>query len=234
MPKRFLGGALVVLVVLVVAGIVVAVMDRARSGGTHLHPLASDHHRSEARSTNPAGAGGGVPTGGWNLPRPTRYQGVVGQGFPHSTLGAVALGYSEATAQVQVSPTTAEAAVEETALHPSDGLGQQVAQGVQAMRAHYGIAPNGPTSDTISLSLDACRVQQVAPDRVVAGYEGILVVQGPTVRTMTANYSFAVPLVWSGHDWKIDSAGASLPQPPIAFPGTPRSVSDGWHPCSET
>lgn len=234
--------ALAGLAVLAVAGVVVAATGLGRSPSPRPRVAAVSPHRPAAETpatstTVGSGSGGSSNDGGvltgWRLPAPAHYQGVVGVGFPHTTLGALAMGYQESAAQLQVNPSIAASVVEAVALHPTPALGAQVAQGIEALRAHYGITPNGPTADTISLSVEACRTQSVAPDRVVAGYEGVLVVQGPSIQGTTADYSFAVPTVWSGSDWKLDTSGASLPQPPIAFPGTPGATADGWHPCSE-
>lgn len=245
--------ALAGLAVLAAAGVVVAVTGLGRSGppppravaGAAARPAAGTSATSTtATSTTTTSTGTGTGTTGssnngsavlpaWRLPAPARYQGVVGVGFPHTTLGAVGMGYQEAAAQLQVDPSIAASVVEAVASHPAPALGARVAQGIEALRAHYGITPNGPTADTISLSIEACRTQSVAPDRVVVGYEGVLVVQGPSIQGTTADYSFAVPLLWSGSDWKLDASGASLPQPPIAFPGAPGATADGWHPCSE-
>jgi hypothetical protein len=143
------------------------------------------------------------------------------------------MGFNEMSAQLQVNPSIAASVVQDVALSPSPALGRQVAQGIEQLRTRFGIPPTGPTPDTISLSLEACRLQQVALDRVVAGYEGVLVVQGPSIQGVTQDFSAALPLVWNGSDWRVDVAGASLPSPPVAFPGAPGSAADGWHPCSE-
>ena len=245
MSKRLVG-ALGVLALLVIAGIVVALTGVGRSGSPSAsrRPSAAASKRpqgsvtTEPSTTTPTMPStttttSALPLGSWTLPSPKRYEGVVGVGFPHTTLGAVAMGFNEMSAQTQVNPSIAASAVEDVALNPTPALGQQVAQGIERLRARYGISPTGPTPDTISLSLEACRVQQVAPDRVVAGYEGVLVVQGPSIQGITANISAALPMVWNGSDWKVDTAGASLPQPPIAFPGAPGASADGWHPCAE-
>jgi hypothetical protein len=143
------------------------------------------------------------------------------------------MGFNELSAEQQVNPSIAASVVEDVALDPTPKLGRQVAQGIEQLRARFGIPPTGPTPDTISVSLEACRVQQVAPDRVVAGYEGVLVVQGPSIQGVTQDFAAALPMVWNGSDWKVDVAGADLPTPPVAFPGAPGSAADGWHPCSE-
>ena len=244
MSKRLLV-ALGVLGLLVIAGIVIAVTGVGRSGSSAASrrptSAAGKHHGgsgstkpSTTITTTPSTANSSsLPLGSWSLPAPKRYEGVVGVGFPHTTLGAVAMGFNEMSAQLQVNPSIAASVVEDVALDPSSKLGSQVAQGIQQLRARFGIPPTGPTPDTISLSLEACRLQQVAPDRVVAGYEGVLVVQGPSIQGVTQDYSAALPMVWNGSDWKVDVAGASLPTPPVAFPGAPGSAADGWHPCSE-
>jgi hypothetical protein len=241
MSRRLLV-ALAGLAVLAAVGVVVAVTGLGRSSssrpraaaGAAMRPAAGTPATSTTVGNGTTGSSNdGVVLPAWRLPAPARYQGVVGVGFPHTTLGAVAMGYQEAAAQLQVDPSIAASVVEAVALHPTPALGAQVAQGIEALRAHYGITPNGPTPDTLSLSIEACRAQPVAANRVVVGYEGVLVVQGPSIQGTTADYSFAVPAVWSGSDWKLDASGASLPQPPIAFPGTPGATADGWHPCSE-
>lgn len=243
MSKRLVG-ALGVLALLVIAGIVVALTGVGRSGSPSAsrrpgaavskRPQGSATTRpSTTTSTTPSTATtSALPLGSWTLPSPKRYEGVVGVGFPHTTLGAVAMGFNDASAQLQVNPSIAASVAEDVALNPSPALGRQVAQGIEKLRAHYGIPPTGPTPDTISLSLDACRVQQVAPDRVVAGYEGTLVVQGPSIQGITANFAVAIPMVWNKSDWAVDFA-TTLPRPPVAFPGAPGASADGWHPCSE-
>lgn len=234
--------ALAGLAVLAAVGVAVAVNGAGRSGSPRPRVVAGGGRRPAAKtpgtSTTVASGTQPSPTDGlalstWRLPAPARYHGVVGVGFPHTTLGAVAMVYQEAAAQLQVDPSIAASVVEAVALDPSPALGARVAQGIEALRARYGITPTGPTPDTISLSIEACRADQVSADRVVAAYEGVLVVQGPSIQGATADYSFAVPAVWSGSDWKLDASAASLPQPPIAFPGTPGANPDGWHPCSE-
>jgi len=243
MSKRLLA-ALGVLGVLVVAGIVIAVTGVGRSGSpaaSRRPTSAASKHHGGSGSTRPSTSttvtttpsSSALPLGSWNLPAPKRYEGVVGVGFPHTTLGAVAMGFNETSAQLQVNPSIAASVVEDVALDPTPGLGRKVAQGIEQLRARFGIPPTGPTPDTISVSLEACRVQQVGPDRVVAGYEGVLVVQGPSIQGVTQDYAAALPMVWSGSDWKVDVAGADLPTPPVAFPGAPGSAADGWHPCSE-
>lgn len=245
MSKRLLV-ALGVLGVLVIAGIVIAVTGVGRSGSPVASPRptsATSKHHSGSRPTKPSTSttvtttpstanSSSLPLGSWNLPAPKRYEGVVGVGFPYTTLGAVAMGFNEITAELQVNPSIAATVVRDVALNPTPSVGRQAAQGIQQLRAHYGIPPNGPTPDTISLSLEACRVQQVAPDRVVAGYEGTLVVQGPSIQGVTANFGIAFPMVWTKSDWSVDFS-TTLPRPPVAFPGAPGATADGWHPCSE-
>ncbi len=244
MSKRLLV-ALGILGLLVVAGVVVAVTGVGRSSSPSASPrpasAASKHHRGSTTTRAPSttttppssASSSALPLGSWNLPAPKRYEGVVGVGFPHTTLGAVAMGFNELSAEQQVNPSIAASVVEDVALDPTPKLGRQVAQGIEQLRARFGIPPTGPTPDTISVSLEACRVQQVAPDRVVAGYEGVLVVQGPSIQGVTQDFAAALPMVWNGSDWKVDVAGADLPTPPVAFPGAPGSAADGWHPCSE-
>jgi hypothetical protein len=82
------------------------------------------------------------------------------------------------------------------------------------------------------LSIEACRVESAEPNRVIAGFEGTLVVEGPEIQGVTSDFSKAITLVWNGSDWRIDPNSPDG-QPPIAFPGDPQSVADGWHACSE-
>lgn len=243
MSKRLVA-ALGVLGLLVVAGIVIAVTGPRTPGSPDVSPrpsaAVSKHHGgsgstkpSTTVTTSPSTANSSsLPLGLWNLPAPKRYEGVVGVGFPHTTLGAVAMGFNAMSALVNVNPNIAVSVVRDAFLDPTSAQLADEAQIVQQQRAEYGLPPTGPTSGTISLSLEACRVQQVAPDRVVAGYEGTLVVQGPSIQGVTANWAKAIALVWTGSDWRVDPNSPQAP-PPVAFPGAAGSAADGWHPCSE-
>jgi len=241
MSKRLLV-ALGILGLLVVAGIVIAVTGVGRSTSPSASrrppPAASKHHRGPTTTkasptTTPGSASSStLPLGPWNLPAPKRYEGVVGVGFPHSALGAVAMGFQAMSALVNVNPNISASVVRDVYLDPSSAEIATAAQEVQQARAQYGLPPTGPTSGTISLSLEACRVENTAPDRVVVGYEGTLVVQGPSIQGVTANWSKAIALVWTGSDWRVDGNSPEQ-QPPVAFPGTAGSRSHGWHPCSE-
>ena len=243
MSKRLVG-ALGVLALLVIAGIVVALTGVGRSGspsGSRRPSAAASKRPQGSVTTEPSTTTSMTPTttttsalplGSWTLPSPKRYEGVVGVGFPHTTLGAVAMGYQAVSALVTVNPNISASVVRDVFLDPTTAEVAAAAQEVRQARAKYGLPPTGPTSGTISLSLEACRVQQVAPDRVVAGYEGTLVVQGPSIQGVTANWSEAVALVWTGSDWRVDWRSPQQ-KPPIAFPGAAGSAADGWHPCSE-
>jgi hypothetical protein len=153
-------------------------------------------------------------------------------GYPHSTLGAVAAGYGSLASQVNIDPNIAASVVRDTYLDPTTSQVQEAAAVVSQARAQYGLPPSGPTSATIALSLEACRIEVVSPDRVVAGYEGTLVVEGTTNQGVTSDFSKAIAMVWNGSDWRVDPNAPEL-QPPIAFPGTPGASQDGWHICSE-
>jgi hypothetical protein len=191
--------------------------------------------------TAPAGGGGGGgggpaaagPADGWVLPGPSRYQGVAGVGFPDTTMGALALGYSALVARYTTDPDMAVSVVRATTLGTTPTLLAQVAHGTEALRTHFGLAPTGPTPTTIGLSLIACRLASASPSRVVAGYEGTLTVEGGSVAGTTAEVSVAIVLAWNGTDWKIDPT-ADLPTPDIAFPsGGSGPLPGGWHVCSE-
>jgi hypothetical protein len=171
-------------------------------------------------------------TNAWRLPAPTHYAGTVGVGFPHTTMGAVGLGYGVLTAEVNINPDISASVVRATALNPSEPKLRQAAEITKQARAQFGLPPNGPTSATFALSIEACRVQQEAPDRVVAGYEGTLIVEGPGIEGQTLNFSKAIALVSDGTDWRVDLNSANS-QPPIAFPGAPGSAEQGWHVCAE-
>jgi hypothetical protein len=175
----------------------------------------------------------GVPSGVWPLPGPSRYEGLAGVGYPKTTLGAVALGYSALAARFTTDPDMAVSVVRATALAPTPTFLEEVAQGTEALRTRFGLAPVGPTPTTIGLSLIACQVSAASPGRVVAGYEGTLSVAGGSVQGTTAEVSVAIILVWDGTDWKIDPRG-DLPTPAIEFPtkaATPTPA--GWHACAE-
>jgi hypothetical protein len=174
-----------------------------------------------------------MPFGAWSLPGPARYEGVAGVGYPNTTLGAVALGYSALVARFTTDPDMAVSVVRATVLAPTPTFLAEVAQGTEALRTHFGLAPIGPTPTTIGLSLIGCQVGSASPTRVVAGYEGTLSVAGGSVQGITAEVSVAIVVVWDGADWKIDPT-ADLPTPPIDFPtGSGRPTPEGWHACSE-
>jgi hypothetical protein len=175
----------------------------------------------------------GVPTGRWSLPGPSRYEGLAGVGYPDTTLGAVALGYSALAARFTTDPDMAVSVVRATALAPTPTFLEEVAQGTEALRTRFGLAPIGATPTTIGLSLIGCRVATASSSRVVAGYEGTLSVAGGSVQGMTAEVSVAIVLVWDGADWKIDPR-SDLPTPAIEFPtSSGATTSGGWHVCSE-
>ena len=174
-----------------------------------------------------------LPSRAWALPGPSRYEGLAGVGFPNTTLGAVALGYSALAARFTTNPDMAVSVVRATALAPTPTFLEEVAQGTQALRTRFGLAPTGPTPTTIGLSLIGCRVDAASSSRVVAGYEGTLSVEGGSVQGTTAEISVAIELVWDGTDWKIDPS-RDLPTPPIEFPThTATDAPGGWHVCSE-
>jgi len=243
MSKRLVA-ALGVLGLLVLAGIVVAVtgVDRSTSPSAARRPPSAvrKHHGELGRTKRPSTAtttpstanSSSLPLGSWNLPAPKRYEGVVGVGFPHTTLGAVAMGFNALSALVNLDPDIAVSVVRDTALDPTPAQLAEEAQVVEQFRAQYGLPPTGPTSATASLSLEACRVQSVSPDRVVAGYEGTFVLLGPSIQGFTANWAKTIALVWTGSDWRVDPNSLEAP-PPFALPGTPGAAADGWHPCWE-
>ena len=188
---------------------------------------------SSSPATGPQPQGPGVvPPGTWALPSPQRFVGTAGVGFPHTALGAVAMGYGSLSAQVNVDPDIAASVVRATYLSPQPTQIVEAAQVVEGARATYGLSPTGPTAATIDLSLEACKVESETADRIVAAYEGTLVVEGPSVQGITSDFSKAVTLVWTGTDWRIDP-NAPVAQPTVAFPGTPQAAGEGWHPCSE-
>ena len=158
---------------------------------------------------------------------------MAGVGFVHSTSGALALGYSALAARFTTDPDMAVSVVRATALAPTPTFLEEVAQGTQALRVRFGLAPAGPTPTTIGLSLIGCRVASASPTRVVVGYEGTLSAEGGSVQGTTAEVSVAIALVWDGADWKIDPS-TDLPTPPIAFPTKASApTAGGWHVCSE-
>ena len=100
MSKRLVG-ALGVLALLVIAGIVVALTGVGRSGSPSASrrssAATSKRHQGSATTrpstttstTSSTATTSALPLGSWTLPSPKRYEGVVGVGFPHTTLGAV-------------------------------------------------------------------------------------------------------------------------------------------------
>jgi len=175
----------------------------------------------------------GLPSGVWQLPGPSRYEGLAGVGFPDTTLGAVGLGFSALAARFTTDPDMAVSVVRATVLAPTATFLDEVALGTESLRTRFGLAPSGPTPATIALSLIGCRVASASLDRVVAGYEGTLSIAGGSVQGTTAEVSVAIVLVWSGADWKIDPRG-DLPTPSIEFPTHSGSATaGGWHACSE-
>jgi hypothetical protein len=185
----------------------------------------------------PAGDTGGTdalaPVAEWSLPGPSRFEGVAAVGYPHTTLGALALGYSALAARYTTDPDIAVSVIRATVLRPSITLLRAVAHGTEALRTRFGLAPTGPTPTTIGLSLIACQVTSASPSRVVAGYEGTLSVEGGSAQGTTAEVSASIVLAWDGADWKIDST-ANLPTPPIEFPTSAGgATAGGWHVCAE-
>jgi hypothetical protein len=233
------------LVALVLAGVAVTITGGAIPGAGQLHssrrsPMVSAvPQAATAAQPAPTPAPPAPPSSGpvlttdmWSLPSPDHYAGTVGVGFPHTTLGAVALGYGVLTAEVNVNPDISASVVRATALDPSPSKLRQAAEVTKQARVKFGLPPSGPTSATFALSIEACRVEQETPDRVVAGYEGTLVVDGPTVAGQTLNFSKTIALVSNGTDWRVD-LNAVAPPPPIAFPGAPGAADQGWHACAE-
>ena len=187
---------------------------------------------SPASSTTTTAGSSGVELSYWDLPRPARFRGVVGVGYPHTRMGAVSMGFGALTAEIQVDPDIAASVLTAVALKPSAALGAQAAAGIRSLRSRYGIAADGPTSDTIGLSVIGCRLSSSSADKVEAGYEALLNVEGPGIENQSTDWSGALAMVWNGHDWRVDTT-ANLPNPPIAFPGSPGSAAEGWHPCGQ-
>jgi hypothetical protein len=237
MPRRWKFAAWV-LGALVAAGVVVTVGAKPRPVSPVRQvphaPQASTHPTIANPPTADATAEPALPTGHWALPSPSRYEGLAGVGFLHTTLGAVALGYSALAARFTTDPDMAVSVVRATVLAPTTSFLAEVAQGTVALRTRFGLAPAGPTPTTIGLSLIGCRVASASEHRVVVGYEGALSVEGGTVQGTTAQVSVAIALVWDGADWKIDPT-TDLPTPPIEFPTKSAAATPGgWHVCSET
>jgi hypothetical protein len=158
---------------------------------------------------------------------------VAGVGYSRTTLGAVGLGYSALAARFTTDPDIAVSVVRATVMSPTPTFLQAVAQGTQALRTRFGLAPMGPTPTTIGLSLIGCRVASASGSRVVVGYEGTLSVEGGSVQGTTADVSVAIILEWDGGDWKIDPT-ADLPTPTIDFPtSSDATTPEGWHVCTE-
>jgi hypothetical protein len=107
------------------------------------------------------------------------------------------------TAQVTVNPDIAASVVRATYLSPRPDQIAEAAQIVEQARTSCGLSPTRPTSTTIALSIEACRIESAGANRVAAGYEGTLVVEGPTIQGVTSNFSKAMTLVWTGSDWRI-------------------------------
>lgn len=225
-----------VLATLVVYGFAITI-------GASRHRARRTPATPDRRATAPAAPAPSSPAAGedgsdagqpvWSLPAPTRYEGVAAVGYPHTTLGAVALGYSALAARYTTDPDLAVSVVRATVLTPTTMLLQAVAQGTVALRTRFGLSPTGPTPTTIGLSLIACQVTSESPSRVVAGYEGTLSIEGGSAQGTTAEVSAAIVLAWDGSDWKIDPT-ADLPTPPIDFPTDTRTATlGGWHVCAE-
>jgi hypothetical protein len=234
-PRRWIAAA-ALLATLVVAGVAVTIMGAGRTGHSKHSALPAAATPPPVRSAQPVdvpSAPAPVPIADvWNLPSPDHYAGTVGVGFPHTTMGAVALGYGVLTAEVNINPDISASVVRATALNPSPAKLLQAAEVTKQARVRFGLPPSGPTSATFALSLEACRVEQEMPDRVVASYEGTIVITGPTIEGQTFNFSKTIALVSDGTDWRVDLNSANV-QPPIAFPGAPGSAEQGWHVCAE-
>jgi hypothetical protein len=243
MPRRWKFAAWA-LGALVAAGVVVTVgakpkpVSPVRQVPHAPHVPQVSAHPSPNPIANPptadATADSQLPSGQWALPAPSRYEGLAAVGFLHTTLGAVALGYSALAARFTTDPDMAVSVVRATALAPTPSFLAEVAQGTVALRTRFGLAPAGPTPTTIGLSLIGCRVASASEHRVVVGYEGALSVEGGAVQGTTAQVSVAIALVWDGADWKIDPT-TDLPTPPIEYPTKSAAATPGgWHVCSET
>src|SRR5580704_16437709 len=59
---------------------------------------------SNSAATAKTGNSAGTGPAAWSLPGPSRYEGVAAVGYPHTTLGAVALGYSALAARYTTDP----------------------------------------------------------------------------------------------------------------------------------
>ncbi|MFC0080949.1 hypothetical protein ACFFRE_02095 [Aciditerrimonas ferrireducens] len=242
--------ASVLLGVLVLAGVGVAVSGAARTTPVRhakLVPRVAGRPRVRAARAAPGSssspvsaseaAASEVPAGSWNLPAPTKTEGIVGLGYPDSVLGAVALGFNFLSAGEQVNPSLAASVVQDAGYDPTPAEEQHVYQTIEATRAHYGIPPTGPTPDTIDLSLVACKVISVsplapaAPQKVLAGYEGVLVVEGPGIEGGSYDIALEEEMVWTGSDWRV--VWTPLPSLPVRFPGQPGATAAGWHPCGQ-
>jgi hypothetical protein len=227
-----------VLAALVVYGLAITIgASRHRARRPPATPIRPATTPAAPAPSSPAGTGeDGSDAGGpvvWSLPGPTRYEGVAAVGYPQTTLGALALGYSALAARFTTDPDLAVSVVRATALTPTTSLLQAVAQGTVALRTRFGLTPTGPTPTTIGLSLIACQLTSVSPIRVVAGYEGTLSVEGGSAQGSTAEVSASIVLAWDGSDWKIDPT-ADLPTPPIEFPtSTQTATAGGWHVCAQ-
>lgn len=237
MRHRWIAASVVIALAVIVAVIFTITGGHSTRHGpdaspTTAGPSSSVVSRGSSLSAPTSQGPGAVPPGAWALPSPARVVGTAGVGFPHTLLGAVAMGFNSLSAQVNVDPDIAASVVRATYLKPTPAQIQEAAQVVEEARSNYGLSPTGPTSATIDLSLEACKVESASADRVVAGFEGTLVVEGPSLQGTTSDFSKAVTLAWTGTDWRIDPK-AAVAQPTIAFPGSAQAAGEGWHPCSE-
>src|SRR5258708_18932423 len=103
MPRRW-KVMTAVLAALVVYGLAITIgASRHRARRTPTTPIRPATAPAAPAPSSPAGTGeDGSDAGGavaWSLPGPTRYEGVAAVGYPHTTLGAVALGYSALAAR---------------------------------------------------------------------------------------------------------------------------------------
>lgn len=237
MRQRWIAAS-VVIAFAVIAAVIFAITDghsarqRSSASRTTAGPTTSVVSQSSPTSAPTSQGPDAVPPGAWALPSPARVVGTVGVGYPDTLLGALAMGFNSLSAQVNVDPDIAASVVRATYLSPTPAQIQEAAQVVEEARSNYGLSPTGPTSATIDLSLEACKVESASADRVVAGFEGTLVVEGPSLQGTTSDFSKAVTLAWTGTDWRIDP-NAAVAQPTIAFPSSAQATGEGWHPCSE-
>lgn len=228
--------AVITVGVLAAAGGIAYGIAVALSGPHHRpHPtsLSTGSSTTGASTSAPSAATtappGSTAAGGLALERPARLVNGVGQGWSHTTVGAVsaAVNYSQALLS-----TSNEGQVD--AMIPLIVVPANVSSSIQALSAQFAHESARARSESVTTrildySLAACTSTRC--EVWLLGTE-ILTLDNGQVQTTTLDGGVVV--VWQNGDWKLITATAQPPgtAPPTADPGTPAAIAKGWKPLA--